>query len=159
MKQVNAEKYTIAWFKIAECVARGEREKALGVYRLLAHSIDDEALVKQLEGDILLSFEDKGAIEKYLQAIEAYKKKGKFLQAAAVSEHVFTLEQNWRHAIIAIGLYTQLNMREKVVTYCKIMIDQLLEQNNNKQLQIFLADLQEIDPEGYAWVQEYMRTL
>ncbi len=59
MKQVPSGKYTIAWFKLAECVSRGEKERALGVYRLLSHSLDDSALVCQLEGDIFLSFNDK----------------------------------------------------------------------------------------------------
>jgi hypothetical protein len=37
MKQTQVDKHTIAWFKIAECVSRGEKERALGVYRLLSH--------------------------------------------------------------------------------------------------------------------------
>ena len=61
----NSQKYSIAWFKLAECVGRKEKERALAVYRLLSHSIGDEALTTHLEGDILLSFDDDVAIAKY----------------------------------------------------------------------------------------------
>ena len=51
-----SDKYTIAWFKLAECVAKGEKEKAFGVYRLLMHSLEDQAYAYQLEGDLLDAF-------------------------------------------------------------------------------------------------------
>ena len=58
MKHLPSDKYNVAWFKLAECVARGEKEKALGVYRLLVHSLDEPAFIRQLEGDLLLAFKD-----------------------------------------------------------------------------------------------------
>src|SRR5579862_6127334 len=92
MKQTQFDKHTIAWFKIAECVARGERERALGVYRLLIHSFDDPALAQQLEGDIILAFDEPAkAVERYKDAAILYQKSGRLLEAAAVTEHLITL--------------------------------------------------------------------
>ena len=95
MKHMQADKYTIAWFKIAECVSRGEKERALGVYRLLSHSFNDDALSRQLEADIYLSCNEQiRAIELYRQAMELYAKSLRFLEAAAVGEHLFMLLPN-----------------------------------------------------------------
>ncbi len=91
MRQVRSDKCNVAWFALAECISRGEKERALGVYRLLSHSFDDSALKIQLEGDILWSFRDEGAIKKYQEAAELYKKEGRLLEAAAVFEHAATL--------------------------------------------------------------------
>ncbi len=116
MKRKTNEKYTIAWFKLAECVSRGEKERGLGVYRLLSHSFDDQAYAQQLEGDLLLAFKDqKKAIEKYRQAAKWYKKEGRKFEAAAVYEHLRTLEpkeQNYQKQLIE--LYTALNITSKV---------------------------------------------
>src|SRR5260221_14409384 len=93
MKQTQVDKHTIAWFKIAECVSRGEKERALGVYRLLSHSFNDNAIKYQLEADIYCSFgETELAIALYHQAMEAYKKSQRFLEAAAVGEHLVVLQ-------------------------------------------------------------------
>ena len=92
MKQMQKDKYTIAWFKIAECVSRGEKERALGVYRLLSHSFNDDAVARQLEADIYLSCNEKErAIDLYKQAIELYKKSERFMEADAINEHLNTL--------------------------------------------------------------------
>lgn len=85
--------YSIAWFKIAECVLRGEKERALGVHRLLSHSIGDTALSHQLEGDILFSCGDtQKALQAYKSAGHQYTAQGKYEQAAGVYEHMLTLK-------------------------------------------------------------------
>jgi len=89
---VPTDKYTIAWFKLAEFVTRKEKERALGIYRLLVHSIQDEALALQLEGDLLLSFGDEKALEKYAKAAETYTNVGKYVQAAGIYEHCLALK-------------------------------------------------------------------
>jgi|SRR5690606_39348859 len=95
MKHMQADKYTIAWFKIAECVSRGEKERALGVYRLLSHSFNDNAVARQLEADIYLACNELDkAIDLYRQAMEFYQKSERFLEAAAVCEHLITLLPN-----------------------------------------------------------------
>ncbi|MDZ4151079.1 hypothetical protein, partial [Methylicorpusculum sp.] len=95
----------MAWFALAECISRGEKERALGVYRLLSHSFDDCALKVQLEADILWSFRDGGALKKYEQAAELFTKERRLLEAAAVFEHVITLAP---HSLYALDSLIQL---------------------------------------------------
>lgn len=90
MAQLQSGKYTIAWFKLAEFVGRKEKERALGIYRLLAHSLHDPALVFQLEGDLLFSFEDDKAIDSYAKAAQIYTKNNKIIQAIAIYENILT---------------------------------------------------------------------
>jgi len=83
---------SIAWFKLAELIARKEREKALNVFRLLSHSFNDRAYTLQLEGDILFSLHDRGAPEKYKQAAFLYQKEQQWVYAIALYEHLLSLD-------------------------------------------------------------------
>jgi tetratricopeptide (TPR) repeat protein len=115
MKSVTSDKYTIAWFTLAECVERGERERAFGVYRLLSHSLDDNALAAQLEGDLLFAFNiPDQAIERYERAAYTYKQTGRFLEAASVCEHIRTLapqNQNNTHRLFELYCTLQFEVR------------------------------------------------
>lgn len=82
---------SVAWFKIAELIARREREKALGVCRLLAHSFPDRAYELQLEGDILWALEDTLAQERYTQAAQLYEQNERWIEAIALYEHITTI--------------------------------------------------------------------
>ena len=119
---------------MADCIARGEKERALGVYRLLAHSLDDSALASQLLGDILRSFQDEKAFEKYIHAAELYRTQGRLLEAAAVYEHLSCLDREnvgYRHQMIE--LYQQLNIRSKVAEYVKELLQWLLKKDEWKK--------------------------
>lgn len=92
MKQgSNQGNASVAWFKLAELITRREREKALNVYRLLAHSLEHKAYALQLEGDILWSLDDKAALEKYRQAAFLYHKEKQWVDAAGICEHLYTM--------------------------------------------------------------------
>jgi hypothetical protein len=65
-------KSSIAWFKLAEFAGRREKERALLFYRLLVHSINDEAVACQLEGDLYAAFNDHRAIDCYKRAARLY---------------------------------------------------------------------------------------
>lgn len=118
MKQRASEKYTVAWFKLADCIARGEKERALGVYRLLSHSLDNPALACQLHADILLSFEDTAAIDKYRQAAQMHIDAGEVLQAAAIYEHLRDLQpESSEYRLKLIELYQQLSILSKLTEY------------------------------------------
>lgn len=130
MKHDVSEKYSVAWFKLADCVSRGEKERALGVYRLLAHSLEDSAFAQQLEADLLLSFKDeKAAFDKYCQAANVYKKQGNILQAAAVYEHALTMQpdheacRKW-----AINAYLHAGLIEKSELHQKVLCERLIDQ-------------------------------
>jgi len=93
MRHLPSEKHSIAWFKLAECVSRGEKERALGVFRLLSHSLGSEALASQLLGDLMLAFNSNTeAITKYIEAALLYKKSNKTIEAMAVYEHLLFLD-------------------------------------------------------------------
>lgn len=119
MRQVSSGKYTIAWFKLAECVARGEREKALGVYRLLSHSIDDPAYALQLEGDIFWTFNDyDAALEKYHEAALLYKNNHKYSQACSMWEHILLLVPGHIRSLEALlDMSIELKHRAKLTYY------------------------------------------
>jgi tetratricopeptide (TPR) repeat protein len=129
MKSEFTEKKTIAWFTLAECVSRGERERAFGVYRLLSHSLDDRALALQLEADLLCAFKmESEALEKYEKAMKVYKQSSKLLEAAAVCEHMRLLDtHNSAYAQQALELYSSLQFEDRaadllvelVTTYVK----------------------------------------
>lgn len=130
MKQIPAEKYNVAWFTLADCIARGEKERALGVYRLLAHSFDDPALARQLQGDILLAFHDERAPQVYQEAAQLYLKRGRFIEAAAMYEHLIMLTpENHMLWQTVIELYQQLRIPSKVTAYLMQAIDLLMGQN------------------------------
>ncbi|MCX5922099.1 MAG: hypothetical protein NTX86_02115 [Candidatus Dependentiae bacterium] len=128
MKQVPVDKYNIAWFRLAEYVSRGEKERALGMYRLLSHSFDDLAFSCQLEGDILWAFNDSGAADKYCQAAQLYQEDKRILQAAAIYEHLIAVHP---HSTLYLGclvnLYTALQVEHKVlVPLCERLLFLLL---------------------------------
>ena len=132
MKQEAKDKYSIAWFKLADCIARGEKERAIGVFRLLSHSLDDSALAQQLYGDILLSFNDKDAAQKrYVQAAQMYQEDNRLLETAAVYEHLVSLnpdDVSYRQTLIE--LYQGLNISSKVREYVAILLEYLLDSND-----------------------------
>ncbi len=134
MKQVVSEKYNVAWFKLADCIARGEKERALGVYRLLSHSFDDKALACQLHGDILHSFNDENAEAVYKRSAEMYRNEERYLQAAAVYEHLVTLQpHNVLYRMTIIELYQHLGIASKVTGYVEHLVQYLLEKNDWKK--------------------------
>jgi tetratricopeptide (TPR) repeat protein len=132
MKHVPQDKYNVAWFTLAECVSRGEKVRALGVYRLLAHSIDDVAFARQLEGDILLALQDKDeAINKYKDAAFMYQQHGKLLEAIAIFEHLRCLEPDkLDHIKVIADLYQKINMKEKAIQNLKVLFEGLLRKND-----------------------------
>jgi tetratricopeptide (TPR) repeat protein len=133
MKHVVSEKYNVAWFKLADCIARGEKERALGVYRLLSHSFDDKALACQLHADILLSFNDENAEATYKKAAEMYREQERYLQAAAVYEHLVTLQPHTvSYRTMLIALYQQLRIHGKVMEYVESLVLHLLAKSEWK---------------------------
>lgn len=127
MKHPFSDKYNIAWFKLAEYASRGEKERAIGIYKLLVLSFDDVAFSYQLEGDLLMLFQDETALEKYIRASILYIKENRFIQAAGIYEHLTTLKpENEEYLNKLIEIYENLNIeKNKIFTkkrLCKIHI-------------------------------------
>lgn len=161
MKHVQSNKYNIAWFKLAECVSRGEKERALGVYRLLSHSIGDPPFVQQLEADLLLAFGDKEeALEKYDNAIQSYQQAQRWLEAAGVYEHLITLEpKKYQHHINVLYPYDQLGIKAKIHSHIGRGLNLLIKEHNDLTLQQALSQIQSIDQQYYIYACEYLKKI
>ncbi|MCX5923711.1 MAG: hypothetical protein NTU89_04090 [Candidatus Dependentiae bacterium] len=109
MRVLASGSYNVAWFKLADFISRGEKERALSIHRLLMHSVQDVAIAYQLEGDILLAFDDNAALDRYHVAANLYKKSGKIQQAISVYEHVslFKEDENVYEALLDIYMFMQ----------------------------------------------------
>lgn len=108
MRYIPTDKYTVAWFKLAECVAKGEKEKAFGVYRLLMHSLEDKAYAHQLEGDLLGAFHDERALEKYEHAAQLYVTNHRPKEAIALYEELVIMNlDNTRAMHCLLELYNK----------------------------------------------------
>jgi tetratricopeptide (TPR) repeat protein len=132
MKSEFIEKKTIAWFTLAECVSRGERERAFGVYRLLSHSLDDRALAFQLEADLFCAFNmATEALEKYDKAMKIYKQAGKLLEAAAVCEHMRLLDAyNLSYTQHALELYSSLQFEDRAADLLVLLVTTYAKQGS-----------------------------
>lgn len=108
MKLLSSGSHNIAWFKLADFVSRGEKERALSVYKLLMHSIPDQAFAYQLEGDILLAFDDDAALDRYHCAANLYKKKGDYQKAIAIYEHVALCKNDLKNLEALLDVYDLL---------------------------------------------------
>jgi len=155
MKQTQFDKHTIAWFKIADCVSRGEKERALGVYRLLSHSFNDNAIARQLEADIYCSFgEIEQAASLYRQAMELYHKSQRFLEAAAVGEHLITVhsdDMELRRTMVQ--LYTSLCMVPKVRAHVHVLVELLAQKQQWYEVKNVIVDCSTIaDRAGRAGI-------
>lgn len=159
MKQAQFDKHVIAWFKIADCVSRGEKERALGVYRLLSHSFNDNAVARQLEGDIYLSFgEQELAIPLYQQAIEWYQKSQRFLEAVAVCEHLISMNvRDVASRREAIKLYHVLKNMPKIHEHIEKALEVILATGQDHNVQEFLSVLrgysEELYEHGFGYIK------
>lgn len=143
MKNKQSDKYSIAWFKLAECVSRREKERALGVYRLLSHSFENPAVGYQLEGDILLAFNDHvGAIKLYEMAAQFYCERKELRQATAVYDHLFTLTTNQEYVEKIIALYAQLKQPVQVLLYVQHLCILMLRRQESESVMQLLDRFQ-----------------
>lgn len=118
MKLISSEKYSVAWFKLAEFVGRGEKERALGIYKLLAHTVDDRAFALQLKGDLLLAFADAQAIEIYHEAVKLYSNEQRYIQASALYEHLLLLcPDRIDFRIQLVSIYKHLASDKKILKH------------------------------------------
>jgi len=146
MRQVASDKYTIAWFKLAECIARGEREKALGVYRLLSHSLEDPAFALQLEGDILWAFNDSsGAIARYRDAAQLYHKSSNYRHAAGLYEQLALLvPHNIQILTALVTIYKSLALIPSMMHHGLALSTLFIAQKRYDDLLNLLISLEEI---------------
>lgn len=146
MRYIPRDKYTIAWFKLAECVAKGEKEKAFGVYRLLMHSLEDQAYAYQLEGDLLGAFQDERSTEKYAYAAQLYFQNRRFKESAALYEELIFLDPSHnRYLQQLIVIYKEHKSKELFKAKMQKLFAQLLEQAAYEKAILVMNDLKMIE--------------
>ncbi len=161
MRYVPNDKYTIAWFKLAECVAKGEKEKAFGVYRLLMHSLEDQAYAYQLEGDLLHAFEDERAVEKYAHAAHLYTVTQRYKDAAQLYMIlIFLVPNEQRYVFKLLELYKEHLKQELLVKKLNELIDTLFEKKLNEAIVTFINFYQKESDENlqFAIYDKMIRT-
>lgn len=145
MKQVVLEKSNVAWFKLAEFVARGEKERALSFYRLLSHSITNPAIVAQLEGDLLYAFHDERAIEAYRRAIDLYDiRRGTAHVLALYFQMIKLLVEHARYSDIHDLITTCALPTESKIRIHKYCIGELLKDKNPQHCPYIEAHIREV---------------
>lgn len=139
MKAELGERQNIAWFKLAEFVTRGEKERALGLFRLLTHSLADRAFIKKLEAEILASFDDEQAYSEYIQAAHLYRTNGQSVEAVSIYETLVIFQPDrseyWEKII---SLFNELGHKEKTTQYQKQLCSLFLSQERvDKAIAVF----------------------
>lgn len=123
MKETHNDKYSIAWFNLAQAIARREKERVFGMYRLLSHSLDNTALALQLEGDIFRVFAmNDEAEQKYKKSAELYKKQGDVLQAVALYYYLFTFAKD---AAFYFDVLINLHLSTKKYVSCRQLFEKI----------------------------------
>ena len=147
MRYIPNDKYTIAWFKLAECVTKGEKEKAFGVYRLLKHSLEDQAYANQLEGDLLSAFADEKAIEKYEHAAQLYYTQNRYKEAAILYEELIcNAEYNKQYMVRFIDACNHYPNKDALLKKLIHVTTTLIEQKKEVTLASYLPELEEASP-------------
>ncbi len=139
MKVEIAERQSIAWFKLSEFVARGEKERAMSLLRLLTHSFEDRAYSRKLAAEILASFDDTQAIEEYIQAAHLYRLQGDLIEAVSIYELLTLLEPEApEYYEKVIVFFQELGNAEKVLSYQKQLCNLFLSKGRvDKAITLF----------------------
>lgn len=126
----------IAWFRLAEFVKRREKERALSLYRLLSHSVQDRAVATQLQGDLLRAFEDERAYEAYYDALCLYEASARIQQALVLGEHIilYLIELKKYEQIGSFIDQTPLLFQDKVLLYMRCIIGVLLYSPQDRKI-------------------------
>ena len=177
MRQMSRGNSSIAWFKLAEVIMRGEKERALSIYRLLMHSVANDAIKMQLEGDILSIFNDTNAFQSYAKAATLHQQNNDIAHVVSLYEHVIDLcilreesvqAQNCidalmlpaRHKVklyekLVIGLLSSSSSFDR--TMMKKNIDAVLQElAGEKTVSRFLTKLASLDSQMHAYACEYL---
>ncbi len=135
MTEFNSNKYSVGWYKLAEFVVKKEKEKALGILRLLVHSLNDSAFASQLEGDLLSSFQDPKAIDCYVKAAQLFEKSSKTIEAVSVYEHLLTISpETVEYLQKLLALYQILGNENKILASWVSLLDILVKKNMRNEV-------------------------
>ena len=160
-RQQDHKERSVAWFKLAELIARGEREKALSVFRLLAHSLPDRAYVLQIEGDILWFLDDVTAADKYKQAAVLYHKEKRLVDAISLYEHLL-MQRADSYDILShlLILYASMDWKDKF-EHCFARMLALFSKHaiDTPQLEKTLRDLAASSASTNPWLASWAKSV
>lgn len=115
---LSKEQNSVAWFVLAEFIRKGERERALGMHRLLMHNIENQAFCAQVEADLFAAFDWQSSVERYKLAAALYTKQNQPEQAAALYELLIWRAPHLTELILLlIQSYNRLNSTQRVAFF------------------------------------------
>ncbi|OGB84032.1 hypothetical protein A3F66_06695 [candidate division TM6 bacterium RIFCSPHIGHO2_12_FULL_32_22] len=173
MKQILKSDHSVAWFTLFQFISRGEKEKALNIYKLLSRSINDHALILQLKGDILVAFNDLEAQDLYLESIKLYIAQNRLSEAISIYEKLILISEKSEYLTKLLNLYiknenykkfSELSFKcaELYVTItpelkCALseFINYLLKKSD-KELQKYLSGLDALNNNYYKYALEIL---
>ena len=173
MKQILNSNHSVAWFTLFQFILRGEKEKALNIYKLLSRSINDHALILQLKGDILVAFNDLEAQSLYLESIKLYLAQHKINEAISIYEKLILIKEDSKYLTKLLNLYIKnenykkfselslkcaelyLNLDSDLKQSLSKFINYLLEKSD-KDLQKYLSSLNALNSNYYKYVIEIL---
>lgn len=141
MKLCPSNNSCVAWFKLAECVNRGEKERALNMFNLLMHSVKDKALGFQLQGDMLSAFDDPQALECYYHAAEMYIFNQQFIQAIGAYEQALLIDQSEKTIEKLLEAYKFAESKNRLEYFLQSLIMNIIHYQQFKQGEYILEKL------------------
>ena len=144
MREVIKQNHSVAWFSLSQFISRGEKEKALSIYKLLSRSINDKALILQLEGDILNSFTDEEALDKYIQSGKIYISEDRISEAINIYEKIICLTEQPIYLDKLLDLYIQNHNHNKMDSLLNAKLNHMLKKDG-QELHKFLSKLDALD--------------
>lgn len=94
MKKSQFDKYGDVWAILITLIQKHDKSYALGLYSLLAETIEDSAYAYQLEADILWHFKDHRAILQYECAAQEYQEHGNISAAIGLYNQLIKIDNN-----------------------------------------------------------------
>lgn len=148
MKQSHSQNRSIAWFKLHHFVQRGEKEKAIGICKLLIPSIDDFAFACKLEGDLLYAFNDiEHANEKYILAAKEYLNNNQHDLALELCKNLEQEKLTIKNIFQLAKIYFKANSYIKSKEQFEKLIDIAFDHKNKELLSEIIFTAKELSKE------------
>lgn len=139
------ENNSIAWFVLAEFIRKGERERALTMYKLLMHNIDNPAFCIQVEADLLAFFKDQEAEKRYKLAATLYAKQQDHQSACFLYEQLLLLSPaNNELQQLLFQSYNRLGIQERACFFLEGLTQQLYKQGEDQLADLLIHNAKEL---------------
>jgi hypothetical protein len=144
-QQIGSEKSSVAWFRLAECLKRKERERAFLLYRLLMHSFEDSAFLKKLEGDMWIDFDIQEATNCYIASAHYYKQRNEYHEAYLIYKKLHDIDsQNSMYVDLLLEVIDQTLFKNDKSLYCAKKLSLLCAKKSFVQANICFQEYAEL---------------